>query len=274
MRQSFWDTMPSGFLKIGFKSWSKLDPGVRRVVAELAESQKFKCALCTKTRNLVIDHDHEPEEGPGHPYTVFNIRGLVCERCNWHLMVYEKQEGGEHFGWENAYPCISSYEYETYDHIYRCRVSSLIEALLEQRMGSANYWHRKLVLQKFDMWFYDGERSEWRERWAQRQAWKIETPEQFIECLFALTRFFTAQMDKAADFVSPGEFILLLRRVRHILQASQSAGKTVSDAVASDALGNNIEHVESITITDKFRLQHQAPGWRLKAVGITRDLAC
>jgi hypothetical protein len=228
MRLGFSGTMPSGFLKIGFNSWSKLDPGVRRVVAELAESQKFRCALCPATRNLVIDHDHEPEEGPGQPYTALNIRGLVCSRCNWHLMAYEKQESGEYFGWENAYPCISSYEYETYDHMYRCRVRPLIEAVLEQRMGSANYWRRDTILRKFDAWYIDRERSEWRERWKRSQAWKIETPEQFIECVGAVTKFFAQKLEKDPDYELPDEFIVFVGKTRRFLhEVFQEAGLPV-----------------------------------------------
>ena len=102
MRRGLWDLLPGGFLKKGYNSWRKLDGDVQNVIFTLAESQKFKCALCPTTRNLVIDHDHEPEEGPGHYYTVFNIRGLVCQRCNWHLMVYEKEERGEYLNWENV----------------------------------------------------------------------------------------------------------------------------------------------------------------------------
>jgi hypothetical protein len=232
MRLTYWDTMPAGFLKIGYKSWRKLDSGVKRVVAELAESQEFRCALCTETRNLVIDHDHEPEEGPGRPYTVFNIRGLVCQGCNWHLMAYEKQENGEYFGWENANSRISSGEYDSYDYVYRCRVSPLIEAALERRMGSANYWRRTLTLQRFDAWYDDGERSEWRNRWAQRQAWKIKTPEQFIEGMQALIKFCAKQMDKDPNFVPPDEFIKLVVRVRGIAQEALAIHGATADAAS------------------------------------------
>lgn len=218
MPLGFWDTMPSGFLKMGFKSWTHLNPGVRRVVAELAESQKFTCALCPATRNLEVEHDHEPEEGPGHPYTVFNIRGLVCRRCNFQLMAYEKQESGEHFGWENIYPCIPSHQYENYDYAYRCRVRPLIEAALEQRMGSLKYWRRHTILRKFDAWYIDEERSEWRERWKKRQAWKIETPEQFINGVLAITKFFAEQLEKDPDYEIPEEFIVFVAKTRRFLQ--------------------------------------------------------
>lgn len=59
MSVGLWDKLPPGFLKIGFKRWRKLNHGVRRLVAELAESQNFKCALCSATRGLVIEHDME-----------------------------------------------------------------------------------------------------------------------------------------------------------------------------------------------------------------------
>ena len=229
MSLAFWDTMPAGFLKMGYKSWRKLDSGVKQVVAELAESQEFRCALCPETRNLVIDHDYEPEEGRGDPYTMFNVRGLVCQGCNWHLMAYEKQENGEYFGWENAESRISSGEYESYDYVYRCRVSPLIEAVLEQRMGSANYWRRQLILQRFDAWHDDGERSEWRDRWARRQAWKIKTPEQFIERMQALMKFYSEHIDENPDFVLPDEFIKLVVMVRRLVQEALAIGGASAD---------------------------------------------
>jgi hypothetical protein len=229
MSLAFWDTMPVGFLKMGYKSWRRLDSGVKHVVAELAESQKFRCALCSETRDLVIDHDHEPEEGPGHPYTAFNIRGLVCQGCNWHLIVYEKQESGDYFGWENADSRISNDKYESYDYVYRCRVRPLIEAKLEQRMGSANYWRRALTLQRFDAWYYDGEWSEWRDRWAKRQAWKIKTPEQFIERMQMIVKFYSEQIDKNPDFVLPDEFIKLVAKVRGLIQEALAIRRASAD---------------------------------------------
>src|SRR5262245_41913153 len=80
------EELPEGFLKMKFKSWAKLPHEVRDVIVELANKQKFKCALCFRDRGLIVEHDHYPEEGPGHPITIYNIRGLVCSGCNWHLM--------------------------------------------------------------------------------------------------------------------------------------------------------------------------------------------
>lgn len=207
MSAALWDGFPYRFLKMGYSGWRRLDTAVQRLVAESAERQHFKCALCTKTNGLIIEHDHFSEEGLGHPYTVLNIRGLVCTRCNWHLNLYEKKEAGEYFGWDHAYCRISSSRYEEYVWAYERRVSPLIEELREQRMGSANYWRRRLLLQRFDSWFYDGEYSAWRERWAKEEALRIRTPEKAIEVFVACANFVIAERERDPDFKPPEKFL-------------------------------------------------------------------
>ena len=103
MSRDLWQKLPEGFLDMSYATWHRQSLDVQRTIVELAHSQNFKCALCRDTRPLVVDHDHEPEEGPGKPYTIYNIRGLVCQQCNWHLGFHEQEErGGGVFGWENV----------------------------------------------------------------------------------------------------------------------------------------------------------------------------
>jgi hypothetical protein len=54
-----WQKLPQRFLKMKYTSWGKLDYDVKQLVVELANSQRFKCALCSETDGLVIEHDHE-----------------------------------------------------------------------------------------------------------------------------------------------------------------------------------------------------------------------
>jgi hypothetical protein len=218
MNSGLWAKLPPNFLKVGYKGWCRLDRGVQHLVVELAKKQHFKCALCSATRRLVIEHDHDPEEGHGDVPSILNIRGLACQRCNWHLRVYEAEQNGEYWNWENLSSRLSSHQYDSYDYAYRCRVSPLVEAIIEKRMGSKNYWRRRLVLQRFDAWYYDGMRSEWRERWKRDRATEIETPKQFLKALLACTEFVVQQMKKDPEYEPPEAYMELMTQVMPTIQ--------------------------------------------------------
>jgi hypothetical protein len=185
-----WRKLPERFLKMKYQRWCKLDKDVQRLIVELANDQKFKCSLCPRDRDLVVEHDHEPQEGAGYLYTIYNIRGLVCSRCNWHLMLYEKEQLGEGLNnWENANSYVSSSEYEDYIYAYECRVGRFVEALLEKRIP--NYWRRRRVLDKFDNWYYEGgQHPLWYRKYKQKESMKIETPEDFIRGLTAIVTIY------------------------------------------------------------------------------------
>jgi DNA-directed RNA polymerase subunit RPC12/RpoP len=84
-----------------YRSWVRLPGDVRQAIVDLADRQSYKCTHCEQNRSLEIEHDHEPEYGPGYPYTIYNIRGLACRGCNWQIMMYEKEERGEFTEWAN-----------------------------------------------------------------------------------------------------------------------------------------------------------------------------
>jgi hypothetical protein len=138
-----WQKLPVGFLKMKFRGWCQYATETQRLIVELAERQKFQCAFCDQNHTLEIEHDHEPDHGPGHFYTVYNIRGLVCRGCNWHLMIYENDKRGEDRGFENVYSNVNDYEYEAYIYAYERRVSPLVEAQREKRLGTLNYIPRR-----------------------------------------------------------------------------------------------------------------------------------
>src|SRR4051812_5587086 len=102
MGHELWERLPPGLLRMKPRAWHKLDYDVRRLIVDLAERQKLQCVFCSTSRSLEIEHDHYPDIGTGDRYTVYNIRGLVCRRCNWHLMVYEKEDAGDYLGWDNV----------------------------------------------------------------------------------------------------------------------------------------------------------------------------
>lgn len=152
MSTSLWQQLPEGLLNIKFSAWDRLSHELKLLIVELAQKQNFKCVFCNSKRALVIEHDHDPEFGSGSKPTIYNVRGLACGRCNWHLMIYEKNDRGEYTGWDDVELVISSREYEDYIYKYSGRAAVLREDLRKPTIEPANYWRRKLFLDKFDDW--------------------------------------------------------------------------------------------------------------------------
>ena len=75
--------------------------------------------------------------------------------------MYEAEERGEYPDWPDRYPRVSESEHEKYIYSYKCRVSPLLEAMLEKRLGTINYWRRRTFLQKFDEWEDEGRNYPW-----------------------------------------------------------------------------------------------------------------
>jgi hypothetical protein len=133
----------------------------------------------------------------------------VCQGCNWDLGFYETEERGGDFGWENVSCKLSSQDYETYIYVYECRADALREALLEKRIP--NYWHRRLILDRFDDWYYEGGRPPlWYRRYKEQESRKIEAPEDFIRGLTAIVQFINEQIKKDPNFEPPEEFFKLM----------------------------------------------------------------
>jgi hypothetical protein len=221
MSDRLWCQFPAGFLKKTAKGWMRLDRDVRELVVNLAHAQNFKCAFCDATRNLIIEHDHWPERGSGDKLTVYNIRGLACRRCNWHLGMYEADARGDYRGWDDANIHISERDFEPYAYAYDCRVLALIERELEQRLAPRNYWRRRLFLQKFDDWSEWGRRDyPWSSYFAEireRRRRTIRTPEQFWKVLFACTRFIVEEKRRNPNFEIPEQFLRIVVRLKPIL---------------------------------------------------------
>src|SRR5665647_3718671 len=109
MSTMLWDELPNGLLKKQFKAFNKLDSAVKRLIIDLAKRQKFKCAFSSCNKNTGLEIDHDPAERL--PYTIFNVRGLVCHRCNLALRAHEMEERGEISSWEGGHPCLSAVSY-------------------------------------------------------------------------------------------------------------------------------------------------------------------
>ncbi len=216
-----WQKLPAGLLRMKFKAWNRLDFDVKLLIFELAEKQEYKCAHCNQGCRLEIEHDHEPEHGSGDEYTVYNIRGLACRRCNWHLRLYEKNKIGEFWNWENAESHISDNEYERYIDDYECRVRSLLEPLLEEKLGSDNYWRRRSLVGKFDDWKAGRLTYPWCwgfEEIKDKRYGRIRTPKQFMGTLVALMQFVAEEKKKDPDCQPPERFFELMERVRPVLE--------------------------------------------------------
>jgi hypothetical protein len=125
MTSSFelWQELPTGFLKKGYRAWDRFDHDTQRTIVELAKTQKFKCAFafCSKDRGLIVEHDHETDDGD-RP-TINDIRGLTCQRCNWHLSIYEQERLGAYTGWDHVNCIIRRTAYD--DYIYAYELSAL-----------------------------------------------------------------------------------------------------------------------------------------------------
>ncbi len=212
MSLELWQKLPPSFLKKRFNGWDKLSPDVKELIVELAQKQNFRCALCPEDRHLEIEHDRHPEEGPGNKYTIYNIRGLACRRCNWLLMRYEQPD----VCWENADCQLSDDDYEYYISEYECRVRPLLEDLHERRVGCRNSSHRRYVLRRFDEWMYESERSAWRERWELRQA--IKSPEKGLKILFACLKALNEQLDKDPNYEVSDKTLLALFKIHEFLR--------------------------------------------------------
>jgi hypothetical protein len=225
---SLWEKLPADFLKKNYRAWCQLDGEVQLLIVELAGEQYFKCAFCSRTRGLIIEHDHDPDEGPGDRYTIYNIRGLVCQRCNWHIGIYETDQRGDYRGWDNVSSSdISDGQYEDYIYAYGGRLRQLRED--ELKRTCPNYWARRLVIDKFDGWREWGREYPWVwgfEEIKEKRHGKIRTPMQFIRTLAACVNFLREQIEKDPNF-RPSEQILknltqiksFMDRIRPVVEA-------------------------------------------------------
>ena len=218
MSIELWSRLPAGLLKRSFSSWKNFDYEVKSLIVELAEKQKFKCIHCGRAKGLVIEHDHDPEFGTGKDYTIYNIRGLTCQRCNWHLMLYEKDAAFEERSWNNADSRITDSEYGKYIYEYQIRSAPLIQKALEQKLGKANYWHRSNFLFKFDDWREFGRNSSWGSTFESRtKRPTIREFKQFIFTLAECVKFVAAEQERNPDYVPPDKFLQLLIKVKPIV---------------------------------------------------------
>ena len=137
-------------------------------------------------------------------------------------MMYEKEERGEYTGWDNFYCRITEHQYGSYIYAYECRLSPLVEAVLEESLGSLNYWHRRNLLRKFD---------EWKDGWGdypwywgfegikEKRHGRIRTPKQATNALIACMKFVLAETKKDPNFQPPESFFKLMVKVKPLLDS-------------------------------------------------------
>lgn len=86
-----WNRLPEGLLgRSSFESWHRLGHRVQSLVLRLTEEQNSKCFFCSNRTGLFIDHQHPP--GIKEKPSAYNIRGLLCPRCNSHISYIEQEE--------------------------------------------------------------------------------------------------------------------------------------------------------------------------------------
>lgn len=216
MSVELWKKLPDGFLKRGLQGWRKLDRDVQELIVELAAMQKFNCALCKdENRDLEVEHEHEPREKV--PPTIYNIRGLVCGRCNRQLMFYEKAERGEAImlGDNIILSRITSDEYEDYKDGYRVRAS--YEEVLKKKMGY-RYWDRRRKLDFIYARYEDG-----RFPWQQDHKWliraKLKNPEYAAKVVVECIKFASEQFEKDPNFQPPDGFWKMINHIRPIIDS-------------------------------------------------------
>ncbi|MEH2513477.1 hypothetical protein V1291_004831 [Nitrobacteraceae bacterium AZCC 1564] len=152
--------------------------------------------------------------------TIYNIRGLACQSCNWHLRKYEADEAGECFGWDHVTSYITHSEYENYIYRYRRRVRPLIEEAEIRRMGVRQYWRKKFFLDKFDEWREYGGHYPWRWGFSEikdKKYGRIRTARQFVQTFRAIVDFAVAEKRKNPDFQLPDEFLGLVVKVDRLI---------------------------------------------------------
>ena len=226
MSQSLWEKLPTGFLKKGIKAYNRLDYEVQLLIVELAKNQNFKCAFCSTKHGLIIEHDHDPFRGDGDRPTIHNIRGLTCQRCNWHLGLYEIDERGEHRAWDHVYPNIDSDHYQTYIYHYECRIRRLHEDFLEETCP--NYWNRKPFLDKFDAWKDEWGNEDYPWHWGfeeikEKRHGEIRTPAQLCKTIIACMKCVVEEKQKDPNFQPPESFFKMMDRLKPLMETLQEA---------------------------------------------------
>lgn len=219
---SEWKAIPSDLLKMNMtpRGFGRLKYEVQVLISELAEQQGYKCVLCDQNHSLEIEHDHDPEYGTGEIPTIYNIRGLACRSCNWHIMMYERNNNGEYVSFGEASSRLSDHDWEKFIYRYKCRADALNEERLEKEMGFRNYWRRRNLLNKFDEWREWGGSYPW--YWGfdeikDQKYGKIRTPKQFFAALNACLCFLQEQLDKDPDFEIPEQYIKLMIKIKPML---------------------------------------------------------
>lgn len=217
-----WIPIPPGLLKMKLtpRAFGRLSYEVQVVVSQLAKEQEYKCALCSQDHSLEIEHDHDPEYGTGDVLTIYNIRGLVCRSCNWHIMIYERNRDGDYVDFGEASSRFDDRDWDNYNYPYQCRVNALNDERLMQEMGFRNFWRRKELLQKFDEWHESGGAYPW--YWGfdeikDQKYGKIRTPKQFFAVLAAILEYVKGEIAKNPEWRPPEAVMPALIRIKEFL---------------------------------------------------------
>jgi recombination endonuclease VII len=205
------DKLPADLLQKAPKAFDKLDHQIKELVVRLAEEQGFKCFFCETRAGLFIEHEHCP--GVREKLTIYNIRGLVCSRCNQHISYLEQEQLLGFKNFENAESWISSDEFEGYTYLFDQRIVEFQEAELLRQMGASQYWERFVRLSKIE-W-----RSKSRPEYFQEAKFRqrMKHPHLVIKFVAAALRYVQNQFDSNPQYDPPDAVITFLVRVKPLV---------------------------------------------------------
>lgn len=218
-----WNKLPEGLLGRSFESWHRLGYKVQLLVLRLAEEQNSKCFFCSNGTGLFIDHEHYP--GIKEKVTVYNIRGLLCPRCNSHISYIEQEEVLGFTNFENAECWLSSSDVETYKYLFDQRVIEFREADLEEEMGGHRYLERGARLSQIEYWRESASTSQWEpfEHAKFRQRMKHT---RFVAAYFLTTlRYIAKQFEADPNYDPPENVRAFIEQITPLMDEIVSRGQ-------------------------------------------------
>ena len=138
---------------------------------------------------------------------------------------------------------------KSYVYAYECRVAPLLEILLEERLGSQNYWRRKFFLDKFDDWREWGGKKKKHYPWywgfdeiKDKKYGYFRTRQQTIRFLRTLTACMQYVVEHP-EYQPPEEFFKVVFWIKPLLEELRPMIETRIRAIGS---GDDVSTVQQV----------------------------